>query len=254
MQVKNSVKLRIIYEMTLVILVFIKIFLHNRIVEELNSDNTGYNPMAMLKGKHKTFEENEHENNSTEELDDTYSLRDPNSKKRQTILLSATLTKGIAELADFIMKEHVYIDALEELSNMNNDLIVIPDTVQQKLIVTHVKHRLFTLSAMLLALSEKTSKIFLFMATGTMVDYHYDLFSKCLLRMPKNRGKLKSGDVLLLNDMADDSDEEEEVVLAAELFKLHGSMDQSSRKDVFMRFRAARNGILLCTVSTIFPL
>lgn len=179
-------------------------------------------------------------------------LANTSSAERQTILLSATLTKGISELADFTMKEHVYIDALEESSNLNPQFLVIPSAVQQKFIVTHVKHRLFTLSAILLAQTKKSSKVFVFMGTSTMVDYHYELFTKHLAKMPTNRGKLKSGDVVLLDSMEEDSDEEEETVMDVEFFKLHGSMEQSARKEVFTKFRAAKAGILLCTVSNLF--
>jgi ATP-dependent RNA helicase DDX31/DBP7 len=106
------------------------------------------------------------------------------------------------------------------------------------------------LSAILLAKAKH--KVFVFMATSQMVDYHYDLFRKYLVNMPKNRGQMKIGEVSLLeNSDFEDSDEEEEVVLDTEFFKLHGSMDQSKRKEVFSGFRAAKKGVLLCTVSVL---
>ncbi|KAG5884409.1 hypothetical protein JTB14_007007 [Gonioctena quinquepunctata] len=218
-----------------------------RIVEELNGSktNSSYDPMAMLKGKHHT----ENEEEATEEQVESHSsfhLRNPLSDSRQTILLSATMTKGIAELADFTMKDHTYVDTLEEWSDKHPEMMVIPNTVKQKFLVTHVKHRLFNLSAMLISQEKRKSKVFVFMATSNMVDYHYELFTRYLVKMPKNRGKLMSGDVVLLDGMEEDSDEEE-VVLDVEFFKLHGNMEQSARKDVFNRFRAAKTGVLLCT-------
>lgn len=198
--------------------------------------------MALLK-QHKEGTLNSTEKNSAN--------TDAENKTRQTILLSATLTKGIAELADFAMKEHIYIDALEEAANLSPDLIVIPDSVKQKYLITHVKHRLFTLSAILAAQAEISSKTFVFMGTSTMVDYHYELFTRFLVKMPRNRGKLKSGEIVLLEGIENESDDEEETVLDFEFFKLHGNMDQSARKDVFTRFRAAKTGVLLCTVSIL---
>nr|CAH7761989.1 unnamed protein product [Callosobruchus chinensis] len=217
-----------------------------RIVEEIDGSNASYNPLAVLKASHKKLdvEPEAAETSSTE----TFPLRDPKSKKRQTILLSATLTQGIAELADFTMKEHTYIDTLDEFtSNFSQDVMIIPNTVKQKFVITHVKHRLFTLSAMLLSLANKCSKMFVFMGTSAMVDFHYELFTKYLAKMPANRGRMKSGDVLVLEGMEEDSDEEQEEILDVEFFKLHGSMDQKARKEVFKGFREVKKGILLCT-------
>lgn len=213
-----------------------------RIVEELDQSKTNseYDPMSLLKGKTGKSQEEA-------KSDEPFPLRDPSSKSRQTVLLSATLSKGIAELADFALKDHTYVDALDESATVNPEHMVIPNTVKQQFIVTHVKHRLFTLSALLISKAQQSSKVFVFMATSQMVDYHYMLFTRCLVRMPKNRGKLKSGDVVLLDDVVQDSDDEEEVVLDIEFFKLHGSMDQAARKDVFTRFRSAKKGVLLCT-------
>ncbi|KAF5273483.1 hypothetical protein FQA39_LY07500 [Lamprigera yunnana] len=174
------------------------------------------------------------------------SLND-NSDLRQTILLSASLTKGVTELADFVLKNHAFVDALgEDLSESASDCdrLVIPDTIRQSYILTTVKNKLIMLSAIVVAKSKQNSKIFIFMASTQMVEYHYDLFNQGLLRMPVNRGQHNKG--LVLNDVESDSDCDEDV-LDTQLFKLHGNMDQKTRKKVFMEFRAAKSGILLCT-------
>lgn len=209
------------------------------IVDELNKSRTNsrYNPMEILKQG-----SNIDESKSEIEI------------QRQTILLSATLTKAISELADFTMKDHIYIDALDNnnTSMSNPSGMVIPHTVKQEFIVTYVKHRLLTLSALLVAKSKQNNcKLFVFMATSQMVDYHYELFTKHLVKMPVNRGKMKIGDVVVLNEDLDSDDDEEEIVLDVDFFKLHGSMDQSTRKEVFTKFKATKKGILICTVSTI---
>lgn len=210
--------------------------------------NSEYDPMALVRNNKKTFVV---EPDDVKEVNKVGSmpLANPSTNERQTLLLSATLSKGIAELTDFVMKEHTYIDALEENSAVSPEVLIIPSTVNQKFIVTHTKHRLFTLSALLLAQAKAGSKVFVFMGTSTMVDYHYELFTKFLAKMPKNRGKLKSGDIVLLEDMENDSDDELETVINIDFFKLHGSMEQSARKEVFTKFRSAKAGILLCTVS-----
>lgn len=229
-----------------------------RIVEEIDKETTysQYDPMALLRNnKIKKFVEKDDTAVITENEDrdsDSMPLNSTTSKKRQTFLLSATLSKGLAELSDFTMKDHIYIDALEESSHLNPEFLVIPSTVKQTFIVTHVKHRLFTLSALLLAQTKKSCKVFLFMGTSTMVDYHFELFTRLLVKMPKNRGKLKSGDVVLLDTMEEDDDDEEETVMDIDFFKLHGSMEQSSRKEVFTKFKASKAGILICTVSDFF--
>lgn len=180
------------------------------------------------------------------EDDSTPPLKNIHSKQRQNLMLSATLTQAVSELASFTMKDHTYIDALDLTSNAVADSYVIPDTVQQEFIMTHAKHRLFTLSALLLAKSKLPScKLFVFMASTQMVDYHFELFSKHLAKMPVNRGK-STQNTDNINDS--DDDDVDEVVMDTQIFKLHGSMDQKERKAVFKGFRAAGKGILICTV------
>lgn len=218
------------------------------LVEELDKakGHSEYNPMGLLK-KSITFEDDNQE--ITEQT--LPPLKNIHSKSRQTILLSATLSKGVSELAEFTMKDHVYIDALNE--NISDNDFVIPNTVKQEFILTYVKHRLFTLCALIIAKTKLNNKLFVFMASTQMVDFHYELFSNYLVKMPKNRGKLKSGNVVLLDEDHETSDEEDEdIVIDTEFFKLHGNMDQKMRKDVFTKFRAAEKGVLICTVSFIF--
>lgn len=212
-----------------------------KIVEELDKAkiNSEYDPLAMLHNKKLDKEQTVVKTGAP--------LGNPNNKTRQTILLSATLNEGIAELANFTMKDHVYVDTLEDWSSIKADRMIIPDTVKQEFIVTYVKHKLFTLSALLL--TKPRQKVFVFMATSQMVDYHYELFTRCLVKMPINRGKLTIDRAVSSDFDNDDDDEPEERVFDGEFFKLHGSMDQNVRKEVFTSFRAAKKGILLCTVS-----
>lgn len=222
-----------------------------KIVEhlDLSLTNNEYNPMEILKSQNKKKEDSDEEIVQNEIKQETgYCLRNPLSNKRQTLLLSATLTKEIGELSKFIMEEHIYIDALDESDTINPNHMVIPKTVSQEYMITNVKHRLFTLASILVAKSKKNTKILVFMATSQMVDYHYDLFTKYLVRMPINRGKVKAGNVVLYDNEEINSDDElEEVAVDTTIYKLHGSMDQSKRKGEFSGFRAAKKGVLLCT-------
>lgn len=226
-----------------------QIYFSYSLVEEIDKAkiNDSYNPLALLKsGKADTDDCNIQQD---EDKEDISPLKDTKSKKRQTILLSATLSKGVIELAEFAMKEHVYIDALDDATVSETNLI-IPDTVKQQFIITYVKHRLFTLAALIVFMSKKNSKMFVFMASSQMVEFHYELFKKYLLKMPQ-RGQTKTGSVAVLEDEEDSEDEEEdELVVDMPIFKLHGSMDQKERKDVFNAFRQASKGALLCTVSS----
>lgn len=74
--------------------------------------------------------------------------------RRQTILLSATLTQAVEKLAGLAMNHPVFIDAAKENlettdsdgTELNEDLVV-PQSVNQSYIVTPPKLRLVTLSA-----------------------------------------------------------------------------------------------------------
>lgn len=223
----------------------------SRLVEEIDNAkvNLAYDPMALLKTGI-----NEKNNNDGDDEKDKSLESETNTKQRQTILLSATLSKGVSELAEFAMKDHIYIDALDSVNPVQTSSFVIPDTVQHQFIITPVKHRLFTLSALLISLSKKDSKVFVFMASSQMVEYHYRLFKEYLIKMPRNRKKLLSSNIVILNQNVEEDEEDsddEEIVVDMPIFKLHGSMDQQQRKAVFQEFRASKKGALLCTVSVI---
>lgn len=70
------------------------------------------------------------------------------------------------------------------------------------------------------------------MATQDMVDYHSEIFSSMLTK-------------------SDDDDEDSDPLVNIEFFKLHGSMTQKERTEIFKTFSRAKSGVLLCTVSGI---
>lgn len=183
-----------------------------------------------------------------------------NCKDRQTILLSATLTSNVKDLASFTMNDFIYIDPLNSDPNVDINTLpeqedcaaaVVPESVEQIFVVTDVKTRLVVLSAFIVSKAQESNcKMFVFMASKQMVEFHELLFKKCLVKRPSKEGKI--GNIMISMDEDDsDSDEEEEEVLDLEFFKLHGSMDQKERVSVFNAFRAAKKGVLLCTVSKL---
>lgn len=71
------------------------------------------------------------------------------------------------------------------------------------------------------------------MATQDMVDYHTEILSSVLTKP------------------IDEDDDDSDPLVDVEFFKLHGSMTQKERTEVFKTFRQAKSGVLLCTVSGI---
>ncbi|XP_050459309.1 probable ATP-dependent RNA helicase CG8611 [Cataglyphis hispanica] len=161
-----------------------------------------------------------------------------NQSRRQTILLSATLTQAVEKLAGLAMHNPIFVDAAKEnlemsggdTSEINEDLIV-PQSVIQSYIVTPPKLRMVTLSAYIASRCQIPGehKIVIFMATQDMVDYHIEILSSVLTKP------------------MDDDDEDSDPLVDVEFFKLHGNMTQKERTEVFKTFSQAKSGVLLCT-------
>ena len=114
-----------------------------------------------------------------------------NKEKVQTILLSATLTASVKELAGLTLKDPAFVDTADisaskllETVNVDDleDKIVIPSSIAQKYVVVHPKQRLVTLSALIANECHKqaNNKVLVFMATQSLVDYHYDVMVEVL--------------------------------------------------------------------------
>ncbi|XP_070155084.1 ATP-dependent DNA helicase DDX31 isoform X2 [Polyergus mexicanus] len=167
--------------------------------------------------------------------------KDVNQSRRQTILLSATLTQAVEKLAGLAMHNPIFVDAAKEnlersggdTSEINEDLIV-PQGVIQSYIVTPPKLRMVTLSAYIASRCQTPGqhKIVIFMATQDMVDYHTEILS------------------FVLTKPVDDDDEDSDPLVDVEFFKLHGNMTQKERTEVFKTFSQAKSGVLLCTLIT----
>ncbi|KAL9695721.1 hypothetical protein quinque_015006 [Culex quinquefasciatus] len=177
-------------------------------------------------------------------------------KSLQTVLLSATLTRSVKELAGMTLQNPEYVDtsdvAIERRFDTVEDLeerITIPATVRQSFLVIPPKLRLVSLSGLIAyELNRNTNKALVFMATQDLVDYHYDIMVE-VLTQKKPDSDAENSD----SDGEESSSEPETSPTSAILlpkvtfFKLHGKMTQIERSSVFKEFRAARTAVLLCT-------
>ncbi|KAL4706846.1 hypothetical protein ACJJTC_010080 [Scirpophaga incertulas] len=100
-----------------------------------------------------------------------------------------------------------------------------------------------------------------FMATLEMVDYHSQLIETVLtgknVKVKKDKGNTSKNDKYEKKSSNSDSELEVDyeqpiegglVPVDIEMFSLHGSMPHERRMEVFMQFRKARNGVLICTM------
>ncbi|KFB41995.1 hypothetical protein ZHAS_00009571 [Anopheles sinensis] len=177
----------------------------------------------------------------------------------QTVLLSATLTASVKELAGLTLHDPVYVETSEAIRKRQthaqtfdgssesadhllnvDECVSIPQTVKQRYMVIPPKLRLVTLSGLIAhEQHKKPSKALIFMATQDLVDFHYDVMVEVLTTK-----QLDSDD-----EMEDDDEETDDTTLLPRVsfFKLHGGMTQVERSAVFLKFRAAKAAVLLCT-------
>lgn len=163
----------------------------------------------------------------------------------RTILLSATLSPAVHQLAGLALKNPLFIDTCDQKNielpktipvagqsdsveaieeNLANENIVIPEKVTQKYVLVPPKLRLVTLSGLIAketANQKKASKILVFLATENLVDYHYDLMTETLTKKA------------LDSDDEDDGDEDTNMALPdseSELEDEDGLLDQVKSK------------------------
>ncbi|GLG99734.1 Probable ATP-dependent RNA helicase CG8611 [Gryllus bimaculatus] len=161
----------------------------------------------------------------------------PKERRRQTVLLSATLTPAVERLAGLALQAPDFVDAAD--AEMDTKDVVIPDSLVQCYMVVPAKLRLVTLSAFILWKCKfcEERKMLLFCATQDMVDYLTELLTVVLSRKDTDEQEGSNGD----------DDPEDSFNVGVDFFRLHGQMDQKERTLVFQTFRAADCGVLLCT-------
>ncbi|KAH8420245.1 hypothetical protein KR009_007978 [Drosophila setifemur] len=193
----------------------------------------------------------------------------------QRMLLSATLTSQVQQLAGLTLKDPLYIDNSDEAASaalkskdgyqketiesqlqVEDDglgeyledvtgVLSIPENLQLSYLVVPPKLRLVALSSLLakeLEASPKLFKALVFMSTTEMVNFHHDMLNEALTKRVLDEDDEKEED-------ADDSDGDGGTPLLQGLrfFKLHGSMTQTERQGVFRSFRDCASCVLLAT-------
>lgn len=147
-------------------------------------------------------------------------------KRPQSMLLSATLTKGVQDLAGMTLENPKIIDLSEtDAESPEEDVFVLPHQLQLHYMIVPAKLRLIALCSFILNYcSKKDLRALIFMSTQDSVDFYHAIFSKIF-------------DPLI----------EESNLKKVKFFKLHGNMEQSDRMAVFNEFQTKKAGILLCT-------
>ncbi|NXT29917.1 DDX31 helicase, partial [Syrrhaptes paradoxus] len=170
---------------------------------------------------------------------------------RQNVLLSATLTEGVTRLADISLNDPVSISIADEIQQglkpaskmdrepssssncMEQENFAVPEKLKQYFMMVPSKLRLVTLAAFILEKCkfEKHHKMIIFFSSCEQVEFHYELLVKVL------SGGLES------------EQPKHSSVSSAHLqfLRLHGSMEQEERTEVFQEFLKSKTGILLCT-------
>ena len=190
-------------------------------------------------------------------------------RKLQAALLSATLNSKVQSLASITLADPVLIDTMDDshkekskdiaekdLTSTNKSenqistpeegitegktfeiesstqkegiaegkTFLVPDTLKQYFIIAPAKLRLVSLMACLLkfGFQDENGKVIVFFSSKVSTELHSQLL---------------------------DSEPMKELVSIdlCEVFKLHGDMKSSERKDIFKKFKKCKKGILLCT-------
>ncbi|XP_043657914.1 probable ATP-dependent RNA helicase CG8611 [Drosophila teissieri] len=190
----------------------------------------------------------------------------------QRMLLSATLTSQVQQLAGLTLKDPLYIDnsdeaasaalkgkdgyqkeTIEALLEVDDGLgeyqedvtgvLSIPENLQLSYVVVPPKLRLVALSSLLakeVDASPKQFKAIVFMSTTEMVNFHHDMLNEALTRrVLDEEDEQEKGD--------SDDDDDVPLLQGLRFFKLHGSMTQTERQGVFRGFRDCASCVLLAT-------
>ena len=151
------------------------------------------------------------------------------SVKRQSVLLSATLSKDVENLASLSLRDHVFVDTSknDDLKNKSNGYVV-PSSLAQYFVTVPAKLRLVTLLCFICEnafLEKNKKKIIVFVSSKNSVQFHYEAIKLFLAEIDPN-----SFEQLFKN-----------------VHVLHGDMTQEERFKNFDLFKASDFGVLFCT-------
>uniref|UniRef100_A0A673VGM9 ATP-dependent RNA helicase n=2 Tax=Suricata suricatta TaxID=37032 RepID=A0A673VGM9_SURSU len=172
-------------------------------------------------------------------------------RRRQNVLLSATLTEGVTRLADISLLDPVRISVLEEQGGQSDpersvapegapavpggelDSFAVPGGLDQHATLVPSKLRLVSLAAFILQKCkfEKDQKMIVFFSSCELVEFHYHLF---LQTLPGGSGAPAAG-------------RPPSASARLKFLRLHGDMEQEERTAVFQEFSRSKTGVLLCT-------
>ncbi|NWI13045.1 DDX31 helicase, partial [Crypturellus soui] len=170
---------------------------------------------------------------------------------RQNVLLSATLTEGVTRLADISLNDPVSISIADKIQDglkpasqegkeaisssafMDQENFAVPEKLKQYFLMVPSKLRLVTLAAFILEKCkfEKRNKMIIFFSSCEQVEFHYKLLLTVL------SGGLES----------EPHEHSSGSSTHLQFLRLHGSMEQEERTEVFQEFLKSKTGILLCT-------
>lgn len=180
----------------------------------------------------------------------------PSARRRQNVLVSATVNTGVEELAKMSLKHPLVVDAdgadsvAATRTPSAHESFSTPHQLMQHFMIVPAKARLVALTCFLrqeLAHhpTAQPSKVVVFMSTCDAVDFHYGLFRKTAWpagRKPPVRTETETTATLTPSDVSHSL-----FGATGAVFRLHGNIPQHERMAAFKTFCAAPSGVLLCT-------
>ena len=160
--------------------------------------------------------------------------------QRRNVLVSATLSRQVQQLAYFSLREPAFVDPTGEFDGramgdaLRRTEYEMPAGLKQWYVVTEMKARLAALGAFLRGRAEAGERVIVFFSSIDAVEFHHALFARAQLQYLYEPVRPKSGrDALPL--------------VPAPLYRLHGDLTQVERSAVYDKFRAGASGIIFCT-------